>query len=279
MDVTSLTQSVVDFYNNFDAYHPPIVETYPWLPAPVLLAYLAIVFYGPKFIKGQGVPGLNIPLQIWNLGLAVFSVIMLATWLPPVAEFAAERGFYEAVCMPGKELWHIGPTPFVSWVFTMSKFVELGDTVFLVLRNRPVIFLHWYHHCTVLLYCWVGMIAHFPFGNWFGIVNCFIHSIMYFYYFLAARGHRPKWGKYLTQMQLAQMVFGLFITASWVVFAYTGHHCPLAEFVPAWFVVATAGTMYASYFYLFLRMYQGKHGSEEGQRRRGSAAKPVTKSD
>jgi elongation of very long chain fatty acids protein 6 len=28
------------------------------------------------------------------------------------------------------------------------------DTLFIVLRKKPLIFLHWYHHITVLLFCW-----------------------------------------------------------------------------------------------------------------------------
>lgn len=31
---------------------------------------------------------------------------------------------------------------------------ELVDTLFIVLRKKPLIFLHWYHHITVLLFCW-----------------------------------------------------------------------------------------------------------------------------
>ena len=39
-------------------------------------------------------------------------------------------------------------------LFIFSKLPELFDTAFLVLQKKKVIFLHWFHHTTVLLYCW-----------------------------------------------------------------------------------------------------------------------------
>lgn len=41
-----------------------------------------------------------------------------------------------------------------TWAFCFSKLPELVDTVFIVLRKQPLIFLHWYHHASVLIYCW-----------------------------------------------------------------------------------------------------------------------------
>lgn len=45
-----------------------------------------------------------------------------------------------------------GPQVFFFYIFYLSKFYELLDTVIIVLKKRPIIFLHVYHHCiTVLL--------------------------------------------------------------------------------------------------------------------------------
>jgi hypothetical protein len=48
------------------------------------------------------------------------------------------------------------------------------------------------------------------FAMWFGIVNTFVHTLMYYYYFVASFSTPPKWGKYLTQLQMIQMVIGAF---------------------------------------------------------------------
>ena len=50
---------------------------------------------------------------------------------------------------------------FLSKVYSpLPPDVLFVDTVFLVLQKKPVIFLHWFHHVTVLLYCWHA------FANW-----------------------------------------------------------------------------------------------------------------
>jgi hypothetical protein len=45
---------------------------------------------------------------------------------------------------------------FRAIMFAWSKVAELGDTLFLVLRKREVIFLHWYHHASVIALTWMG---------------------------------------------------------------------------------------------------------------------------
>jgi hypothetical protein len=39
------------------------------------------------------------------------------------------------------------------WLFIISKVPETIDTLFIVLRRQQLIFLHWFHHASVLIYC------------------------------------------------------------------------------------------------------------------------------
>ena len=59
-----------------------------------------------------------------------------------------------------------------TYLFTMSKVPELMDTVFIVLRKQPLIFLHWYHHITVLIFTWFRSVGHSRLRSgqvrWFG---------------------------------------------------------------------------------------------------------------
>jgi len=73
---------------------------------------------------------------------------------------------------------------FWGLLFVLSKALELGDTVFIVLRKQPLIFLHWYHHTTVLCYTWYTYAASPSTSPTFGAMNYVVHSLMYSYYAL-----------------------------------------------------------------------------------------------
>ena len=62
--------------------------------------------------------------------------------------------YEDTVCTIPTNAWGNGPTGLWVMLFIFSKIPELIDTAFIVLRKKPLIFLHWYHHITVLLFCW-----------------------------------------------------------------------------------------------------------------------------
>nr|WAH70730.1 ELOVL fatty acid elongase 8b [Eleutheronema tetradactylum] len=118
----------------------------------------------------------------------------------------------------------------VCWWFFFSKVIELSDTVyfsvslkfsqsenlFFILRkkNNQLTFLHVYHHGTMIFNWWAG-VKYVAGGQSFfiGLVNTFVHVVMYSYYGLAAIGpHMQKylwWKRYLTSLQLVQFVMFL----------------------------------------------------------------------
>ena len=83
----------------------------------------------------------------------------------------------------------------------------------LVLKKRPLIFLHWYHHFITLLLVWVCL-AYKVGPTWAPAgANCFVHIGMYFYYARMARGTEAdkkfaaRYKQWITRSQIWQFLF------------------------------------------------------------------------
>lgn len=248
---TSLTE-IYDFIVQFNGNQQPIIHDYPWtLPLITIPLYWLLVFVGPKIMKNRKPWSLKSALMLWNFFLFVLSVIMALGICIPMFQFLFERSWYQLMCMPEGELYYGSPF-FCVWLFALSKYIELIDTVFIILRKRPLHFIHWYHHTTVLAYTWFGLVCMTSPGAVFAGVNACVHSIMYYYYFLASTGRKPSWGKLVTIIQLTQMVIGISISVSWTYYYLTRDHCPMSN--PNAYILSTSA-LYGSYFILFLNFY------------------------
>ncbi|KHJ89740.1 GNS1/SUR4 family protein [Oesophagostomum dentatum] len=106
-----------------------------------------------------------------------------------------------------------GASGYLTFLFVMSKILELGDTIILVLRKKPLIFLHWYHHVLTLNYAIWSYSQDIAYNSWITWMNFSVHSIMYGYYMLRSYGIKvPAWvARNITTMQILQFVITHFI--------------------------------------------------------------------
>ena len=144
---------------------------------------------------------------------------------------------------------------------------ELVDTFFIVVHKKPLIFLHWYHHITVLLYCYHSYVTTSPPGIFFVVMNYSVHASMYGYYFLMAMRMRPSWFNpiVITIFQISQMVVGVAVTLAGFYYYKTDPTCGIEkENNTAAFV------MYGSYLFLFLQFFFGRYYKKKGTKKQKS---------
>jgi len=190
----------------------PYATTSWEIPLIITAIYLVgVVFLGQKYFANRSPMNVEGYMLVYNFYQTVFNI-----W--SVASFAQEiyrRGlpFAGTLYKPGREEAKLG---FIIYCHYQNKFIELLDTVFMVVRkkNDQVSFLHVWHH-TIMSWSWLAVLWVNPGGDaYFGsLLNSFIHVVMYSYYLLSALKLPCPWKKYVTMMQLTQ--FAVIFVQGW----------------------------------------------------------------
>jgi len=241
--------------DNFDGrWWMEATEEHAEIPILAVCAYLVFLNVGPKLITRP----LNIKYYVafWNFLLALFSIIGSFYCVPVIWKKVMDDGFLSSVCSDDIRFMIEGKGGLMLTLFIYSKFFELIDTVFLVLKKKEVIFLHWFHHVTVLLYCWHAFKLGISCGLYFAGMNYVVHSIMYTYYCLAIMGYKVvfKVAPLITMIQILQMVGGMAVLMTAGYEQLSGGHCNVK---PSNWKLGLA--MYASYFVLFALLFHDKY--------------------
>lgn len=220
---------------------------------PLCVLYVVLVFAGQKWMSSRPPYDLRRVLFAWNLFLALFSIVGTTCLLPHLIHVLYKSGLKESVCKtealynPHISLW--------CFIFTLSKVLELGDTAFVVLRKTPLQFLHWYHHCTVLVYSFYGLgrPVSSAIGIWFGSMNFSVHAIMYSYYAVKALGYRvpASIARCVTTFQLSQMIVALVINFTAFRSYSLGEDCDIDVnvFYAGMIIYGSYAILFAHFFY------------------------------
>ncbi|KAH7725436.1 Protein ELO-2 [Aphelenchoides avenae] len=205
-----------------------------WVPTSykVTAAYLAMVYFGQKWMKSR--PALDgklmdVVLAGWNFMFSIFSGFAAYRLLPELFMTLKTLGFVGSYCFNGN--YYTDPlTGYWGWMFVMSKAPELGDTLFLILRKRPVIFMHWYHHALTFVYAQITYSETQAWCRWSLALNLTVHTVMYFYF------------------GIVQFVISCTIFCHLVLIQTTGS---VPNCAVSWNVLSIGAAMYLSYLYLF----------------------------
>ncbi|ESQ49396.1 hypothetical protein EUTSA_v10021249mg [Eutrema salsugineum] len=224
---STLTYWLVDHPNisNFTWTEGETLGSTVFFVSVVVSVYLCATFFLRSAV--HSLPSLSPRIRkpitaVHSLILFLLSLIMAVGCTLSLASSHAPSGgptarFLYAVCLP-VDVEPKGPLFFWAQVFYLSKILEFGDTILILLGKsiHRLSFLHVYHHATVVVMCYLWLRTRqsmFPVGL---VMNSTVHVIMYGYYFLCAVGYRPTWKRLVTDCQIVQFILS-FVIAGWLV--------------------------------------------------------------
>ncbi|NWV94513.1 ELOV6 protein, partial [Machaerirhynchus nigripectus] len=173
--------------------------------------YLILIFGIQHFMKERRPFNLRAPLILWSFSLTLFSFISACRIWKQIAFLLHTKGFKRSVC---SKSFYVHPvSKFWIYLFVLSKLVELGDTLFIVLRKKKLVFIHWYHHLATLILAWHGYKDTVLALGWNAALNLSVHTLMYCYYTVTAMGIRvpTSIAMLITTSQMVQMVVFLIL--------------------------------------------------------------------
>ncbi|CAH1775064.1 unnamed protein product [Owenia fusiformis] len=206
-------ETLIEKYDAVWKYDDP--RTTNWLMMPTMVPtmiitalYFIMVYVGPKLMANRE------PFQIKNIMLFynIFMVV-LNTYICTEFLLSGWLAGYSLGCQPVD--YSNSPQALrmanACWFFYFSKFIDLFDTLFFILRkkNNQMSFLHVFHHGIMPISWWFGVkFVAGGFGTFHATLNSFVHVVMYTYYGLASLGPAVQkylwWKKHLTKLQLTQ---------------------------------------------------------------------------
>ncbi|XP_074507373.1 elongation of very long chain fatty acids protein 1a [Sebastes fasciatus] len=279
------SNALAKFYKFVDVRTDDRIKDYILMQSPILMTTIlvAYVFFskyvGPQVMANRKPLRLNKTMIVYNFtmvsfnGYIVYEFLLSGwgttyTWRCDLVDTSSSPETFRMIR--------------ACWLFYISKYFELLDTVFFVLRKKQsqITFLHVFHHSFMPWSWWWG-ITLTPAGGmgcFHAMVNSAVHVIMYFYYLLSAAGPRFQkflwWKKYMTAIQLTQFV----LVSAHISQYYFMEKCDYQ--VPMWIhLIWMHGVCFIVLFSNFwIQAYiKGKHlpAAEDKPKQNGSTSEPI----
>ncbi|KAJ3154644.1 hypothetical protein HDU89_007882 [Geranomyces variabilis] len=233
----------------------------PFSSLTIILATWSLYFSGILFLKfymrNRPPFALRTATALHNLFLCGASAAICVGVVREVYRRATTRGVDEIFCTADPDSLD-GPLSWYLYLYYLTKFYELADTFILVLKKKPLIFLHWYHHAIVILMVWSWIHYGIVFSALGTIANTGVHVFMYYYYFRSSLGGRVWFKRYLTALQIVQFGTSFVLAAPYVYYHFQKGCVGGPAFVGSMLVNF-------SFLLLFVQFYKGAYSSRSSK--------------
>ncbi|KAI5295396.1 hypothetical protein KEM52_001523 [Ascosphaera acerosa] len=237
-----------------------------------LAAYYAVIVVGHEIMKTRQPFRLKKAFIAHNLALSIASALLLALFIEQMVPTIWEHGLMFAF-LDRRGGWTNELVP-LYYITYLTKYIELADTLFLVLKKKPLTFLHTYHHGATAFLVWTQLLGQTPVSWVVIMLNLGVHVLMYWYYTQCGRGIRVWWKKYITVLQIAQFVLDLgFVYYASYLFCTNGYEGYDQKGLKECIAVIAGVAILSSYLVLFIGFYLSTYRAFTSRRRRVSISK------
>ncbi|KAK8766658.1 hypothetical protein V5799_006562 [Amblyomma americanum] len=228
----------------------------------LFMAYVYVVkIGGPRYMKNRKpYDGIKPVVIIYNACMVVLNVYFMLAFLSKTYLGGGYSLFCQGINYKARDEVTMSMLN-LCWWYMLVRIADFLDTVFFMLRKKDshVSFLHVAHHILVVFNGCYG-VGYGPDGqaSLTIILNCFVHVIMYTYYFLSLLGPAVQkhlwWKRYLTQFQLVQfsVIFMHMMVPMFVNCGYPRPHIYIMLFEAVFF------------FTMFVRFYLQAYKNRKG---------------
>uniref|UniRef100_A0A8R1I6A8 Elongation of very long chain fatty acids protein n=2 Tax=Caenorhabditis japonica TaxID=281687 RepID=A0A8R1I6A8_CAEJA len=230
-----------------------VIKKHFGLFVQITIAYLLLVLATLLLMRNRKRFKLQYPLMVWNFALSIFSFYGSYVMLSAMVKTIRALGLYACAC---NEFSKMSPAA-EHWLFltVLLKALEFGNTFFLVLRKKPLSFLHVYHHVLAFLFLAHVYQTTSSLIRCIVIVNLLFNGFMYAYYFirsmkikLSIKAKALATSVYFVQLSLYSICF---VT---IYLANRRYSCDTPKLL-----LYTASGICFSYFVLFMFFFAKKY--------------------
>jgi len=220
-----------------------------------VVSYLVVIFGLRHFLKVSKIDlrtnsVVNRFAFVHNVFMSIFSLYMFVDAVVKIHQHSGWGSLDAYLRIGGSSDFHA-----LHDLFYWSKFIELIDTVILVVKDKPLGFLHVFHHCTTASVSYVSRFQPLWMGTW---TNGLVHVFMYAHFARPFSFIR----QYLTTMQIVQFIF-ILVTYNYWWWAYA--NIPLQH-------ILWGDFCYAVYLVFFCKFFYDNYISPKGKQSR----KPIS---